>query len=140
MENKSVSTKPKLQSMNLFRNFYRLEKLHTLIQQKKTGTPKQLAEQLGISRATLYVLIDELNSLNMPVSYSRKYETFYYTQEVKFTLAFKVEAIDNPTELRKINGGGFTFSLPSDFSDGRNISLHSYFANTKSHATAFELW
>lgn len=126
--------------MDLFKNFYRVEKLHTLILQKKTGSPKQLAEQLGISRATLYVLINELNSLNMPVSYSRKYETFYYTQEVKFTLAFKVEAIDNSNELRKINGGSFTFSLPSDFSDGTNIPLHSYFANAESHATGFELW
>lgn len=126
--------------MDLFKNFYRVEKLHTLILQRKTGSPKQLAEQLGISRATLYVLIDEFNSLNMPVNYSRKYETFYYTQEVKFTLAFKVEAINSPDELRKINGGNFTFFLPSDFSDGRNIPLHSYFANTKSQATGFELW
>jgi hypothetical protein len=126
--------------MNLFRNFYRVEKLHTLILQKKTGTPKELATRLGISRATLYVLIDELNSLNMPVSYSRKYETFYYTQEVKFTLAFKVETIDNTTELKKINGGSYTFYLPSNFLDGTNLSLPSYFANTKSQATGFKLW
>jgi len=69
--------------MNLIKNINRVETLHTLILQEKTGTPKQLAECLGISRATLYVLIDELNSLNMPVSYSRKYETFYYAEEVR---------------------------------------------------------
>jgi len=51
MENKSVSIKPKLQSMNLFRNFYRVEKLHTLILQKKTGSPKQFAEQLYLANA-----------------------------------------------------------------------------------------
>jgi len=121
--------------MNFLKNINRVEKLHNLILQEKTGTPKELAESLRISRATLYVLIDELNALNMPVSYSRKYETFYYEKEVMLTITFNVKTIDNPTELRKINGGNLTFFLPSDFSDGRNIPLHSYFASTKSQLT-----
>lgn len=126
--------------MNLIRNINQIEKLHHLIMQEKTGGPKHLAEQLGICRATLYVLIDELNALNMPVAYSRKYETFYYEKEVKLTLTFKVEIITDKNELRKINGGSCNFFLPSILSDGRNISLYSYFANTKSHATGFKLW
>lgn len=72
--------------MNFIKNINRVEKLHTLILNEKTGTPKELAENLGISRATLYVLIEELNSLNMPVSYSRKYETFYYEREMRLTI------------------------------------------------------
>jgi hypothetical protein len=123
--------------MNFIKNLHRVEKLHSLIINRKTGDPKGLAEQLGISRATLYVLIDELNSLNMPVAYSRKYETFYYKQDVKLTLAFKVENIDNPDDLIKINGGNLTFFLPSEKSDGRNLPLYSYFANTKSQLTDF---
>ena len=74
--------------MNLIKSINRVEKLHTLILQAKTGNPKQLAESLGISRATLYVLIDELNAFNMSVNYSRKYETFYYEQEVKLKVSF----------------------------------------------------
>ena len=69
--------------MNFIKNINRVEKLHTLILNEKTGSPKELAESLGISRATLYILIDELGSLNMPVAYSRKHETFYYEKEVK---------------------------------------------------------
>jgi hypothetical protein len=64
--------------MNLLQNVNRVEKLHTLILQRKTGSPKKLAEQLGITRTSLYIIIDDLNKLNMPVMYSRKYETFYY--------------------------------------------------------------
>ena len=121
--------------MNFLRNINRVEKLHHLILKEKTGNPKQLAEQLGICRATLYVLIDELNSLNMPVSYSRKYETFYYEKEVKLILAFKVEVITDKNELRKINGGSSDFFLPSILSDGRNIPLYSYLAEYKSQLT-----
>ena len=121
--------------MNFLKNINRVEKLHHLILKEKTGNPKQLAEQLGICRATLYVLIDELNALNMPANYSRKFETFYYTKEVKLTFLFKVETINNESELRKINGGSPDFFLPSILSDGRNIPLYSYFANTKSQLT-----
>jgi len=123
--------------MNLLQNVNRIEKLHTLILYKKTGTPKELAERLGISRASLYILIDKFNSLNLQVSYSRKYETFYYEQEVKLTISFKVEEIENDDKLRKINGGCFKSFLPSDFLDCMNLSLHSYFENTKSHTTGF---
>ncbi|MEI8273370.1 MAG: hypothetical protein WCG08_12175 [Paludibacter sp.] len=121
--------------MNLIRNINRVEKLHSLILQEKTGNPKQLAEQLGICRATLYILIEELNALNMPVAYSRKYETFYYEKDVKLTLAFKVEVITDKNELRKINGGNSNFFLPSILSDGRNIPLYSYLAEYKSQFT-----
>jgi hypothetical protein len=120
--------------MNLIRNISRVEKLHSLILQEKTGSPKQLADQLGICRASLYVLIDELNALNMPVAYSRKHETFYYEKEVKLTVAFKVEIITNESELRKINGGSINFFLPSILSDGRNIPLYSYLAEYKESA------
>ena len=48
-----------------------------------TGSPKQLANQLQIDRVTLHMLIDELNALNLKISYSRKYETFYYEMDEK---------------------------------------------------------
>jgi hypothetical protein len=67
--------------MNLIKNLNHVEKLHELIVLRKTGSPKELAEKLGINRAKLYVLIDELNALNMRVLYSRKYQTFYYQQD-----------------------------------------------------------
>jgi hypothetical protein len=123
--------------MNFLQNVNRIEKLHSLILQKKTGNPKKLAERLGISRASLYILIEEFNSLDLPVSYSRKLETFYYVREVKLTLSFKVELLDSPDELIKINGGSFNFLFPSNSLDGANLSLYPYFANTKSQITGF---
>ncbi len=123
--------------MNLRQNLNRIEKLHALILARRTCAPKELAERLGISRATLYKLIDDLSSLDLPIEYSRKHETFFYKKEVNQTISFKVETIDEPEELKKINGGNLTFSAPSNFSDGRNIPLYPYFANTKSQAAGF---
>ena len=63
--------------MTLVSNIKKAEKLHQLIVDGNTGSPKQLANQLKIDRTTLYIMIDELNALNLKISYSRKYETFY---------------------------------------------------------------
>lgn len=75
--------------MNFIKNIESAERLHQLIMEEKTGTPKVLAQKLGIPRNLLYLLIDELHTLNMPVAYSRKYETFYYEPEVKLRLLQK---------------------------------------------------
>jgi len=69
--------------VNLIQNINKLEKLHHLINTGKTGSPKQLANQLQIDRSSLYIMIDELNALNLKISYSRKYETFYYEMDEK---------------------------------------------------------
>ena len=74
--------------MNLLQNVQSVDKLHALILQKNTGTPKELAQRLGISRSNLYILIDELNGLNLTIGYSRKLETFYYEKEEKIKPLF----------------------------------------------------
>ena len=48
-----------------------------LVEQESTGTPSEFAKRLGISRTSLYDLIDELKSYNIKIVYSRKRKTFY---------------------------------------------------------------
>jgi len=69
--------------MTLLKNINLVEQFHSLTLSEKTGTPKELAEQLGISRQALYIWIDELKSLDLNVAYSRKRETFYYKNKNK---------------------------------------------------------
>lgn len=64
--------------MNLIQNIDIFDKLHHLINAGKIGSPKQLAKQLQIERRVLYMMIDELNALNIKILYSRKYKTYYY--------------------------------------------------------------
>lgn len=75
--------------MNLLQNVQSVDKLHALILQKNTGTPKELAQRLGISRSNLYILIEELNGLNLTIIYSRKLETFYYEKKIEKKPFFK---------------------------------------------------
>jgi len=96
--------------MSLLEKIHIVEKLHKLILQQKTGTPKYLALELGISRANLYLLIDELNELKMSVEYSPKYKTFYYKQvEMIRTHSTIVEVMDSSNKQRKTKGVYFIF-------------------------------
>ena len=117
--------------MTILTNMKKFERLHNLIITGNTGTPEQVARKLGISRASLYILIDAMKELGLTPEYSRKYQTFYYEKEMKLSLVFKVEEITNSEDLININAGSFSFLLPSKFLDGTNLSLHSYLREYK---------
>jgi len=68
--------------MCYYLNITLVEQLHELILAKSTGTPKQLAERLGISRTSLYIMMDELSNFNLTLGYSRKFQTYYYKTAV----------------------------------------------------------
>jgi len=73
-----------------------VEKLHELILAKSTGTPKQLSKHLGINRTNLYMMMDELCSLNLSIGYSRKFQTYYYKTPEKLCI-FSHEVTMNST-------------------------------------------
>ena len=119
--------------MNLSQTIERLQVLHSLISQRKTGTPEQLAKRLGVSRSCLYNLIEELRVFQIPILYSRKIESFYYEKEVKFDLNLEIRIMNNE-DLININGGNLTFFVPSNFLDGTKLSLSSYLREYKESA------
>lgn len=59
-------------------------RLHELINNKQTGTLKQLAEKLELSeRSVSYYIAFMRNELKAPIVYSRKIETYLYETECK---------------------------------------------------------
>ena len=116
--------------MSLTKSIQRLQKLHLLISEQKTGTPKELAKKLGISRSYLYIMIEDVKMLNMHVIYSRKNKTFFYEIDNIFDISLNIKKLSND-ELRNTNAGLCTFLLRSTISDGTNLSLYSYLAECK---------
>lgn len=101
--------------MTFFETIERVSRLHTFIKGAKTGRPEVLADRLGISRASLYKLIDELKSYDAPIDYSRKQETFYYTKCFDLELQCSISIIHEEQELKKVIGGCHFFSSVSIF-------------------------
>ena len=104
--------------MKRLQKFKDLITLKKLIRQKRTGTPDELAKRLSVSRATVYNIIDDLNSHGAEIRYCRTRCSFYCNNDMILDIPFGIEGltgIDNPEELRKISGGCKLFSFRLKF-------------------------
>ncbi len=93
--------------MRVFDYFEKLQLLHRLIQDERTGSPQTLANRLNISRATLYNIIDELKSMGVNISYSKSACTFFYKTPVRIDINFQIKSVEeiSANEAGKMGGG-----------------------------------
>lgn len=66
----------------------RIKRIDQLIRLRATGTPKELAQKLGLSRSTVYEYINIMKEINAPIEYDDASQNFIYTEEVKFKVEF----------------------------------------------------
>lgn len=85
-----------------------LERMDQLIRLKATGRPKQLAERLEVSEATVFRMIETMKEMNAPVCYDLARQSYVYTESTRFKCGFYVEELDIVTE--KNLSGGCSFS------------------------------
>jgi DNA-binding transcriptional regulator LsrR (DeoR family) len=71
-----------------------IERADRLIRLETTGTPNEFAAKLGISRASLFRLLEELKNIEVPVKYCYKYKTYYYEYPVKIQFSYQVLKLD----------------------------------------------
>jgi hypothetical protein len=75
-----------------------------------TGTPSEFARQIGVSRTTLYEMIDELKSRGAPISYSKSLCTFFYTEPFEINVSCSMRPL-NHFEEKQLTGGKFSGSV-----------------------------
>jgi len=90
--------------MKVFEYLDRIGMIHKLISRQKTGTPEELARQLGVSRTSLYELIDELRLRGAPISYSKSAKTFYYSQPYDIAITCLMRPMTYNEEKENIGG------------------------------------
>jgi biotin operon repressor len=95
--------------MKLFEYLDRISMMHKLVSRQKTGTPEELAQRLGVSRTSLYELIDELRSRGAPISYSKSSKTFFYRQPYDITVTCTLKPLAY-NEAKEHSGGIKIFS------------------------------
>ncbi|WP_190810311.1 HTH domain-containing protein [Flagellimonas sp. S3867] len=81
-----------------------LERIDQLIRLKATGRPKQLAERLGVSEATVFRVIETMKEMNAPICYDLTRQSYMYTEATRFKCGFYLEDLDEATE-RSLSGG-----------------------------------
>jgi biotin operon repressor len=94
--------------MKVFEYLDRISRMHKLVTRRTTGTPEEFASQLGVSRTSLYELIDELRSRGAPIVYSKSVKTFYYKEPFDIQITCSLKSMTCQEE-KKYSGG---FILP----------------------------
>jgi len=71
----------------------RLQKLHRLIVNETTGTPKELATRLRVSERLIFCLLDELKDYEAKIAYDRKRKTYFYSDDFELDINISVSTI-----------------------------------------------
>ncbi len=92
--------------MKIFEYLDRISRMHRMLIRQRTGTPSEFASQLGVSRTTLYEMIDELKSRGAPISYSKASYTFFYTEPFEINVSCSMRPLSQYEE-KQLTGGNF---------------------------------
>ena len=78
--------------------------MHRLVSRQRTGTPEEFARQLGVSRTSLYELIDELRSRGAPIAYSKSAKTFFYRQPYDIAITCSLKPLSCKKKKKRPGG------------------------------------
>ena len=92
--------------MAIFNYLDRIKRIDQLVKMQATGTPKDLAAKLKISKSTVFEYINVMKAMNAPIEYNSYTETYYYKEKGKFELGYKLQEL-TPDELKNTNAGFF---------------------------------
>ena len=67
----------------------RINKFDELIKEKKTGSPDESSELLGISKRQFYRMIALMIKMNAPIKYDKKIKSYVYEKEGTWQFGFK---------------------------------------------------
>ena len=90
--------------MKVFEYLDRISMMHKLVSRQITGTPEEFAGQLGVSRTSLYELIDELRSRGAPIAYSKSAKTFFYRQPYDISVTCLLRPLTVKEEKESVGG------------------------------------
>ncbi|MFN4000009.1 HTH domain-containing protein [Algoriphagus sp.] len=90
--------------MEFIKQIERLQLLNKLVKEKRTGSPEELAERLGLSRRQLYSYLEFLKDYGMDIVYSRKTNSFIFNNGKELEIVFQFQVLEEDVS-KEINGG-----------------------------------
>ena len=87
----------------------KLKLVDKYIRARKTGTPKEFANAIGLSKSQLYYYIDFLKEYGAEIEYSRKTNTYHYKNIVEVDAKLSIKVMSE-NEMMNLNAG-FCYSF-----------------------------
>ena len=70
------------------------EVLSQLIQRQQTGTANECARKIGVSRATLFNMLDELRGAGIAIEYDNCVNSYIYTNNKRLRVNTPLEVVE----------------------------------------------
>lgn len=70
----------------------RIQTIHRLISHRRTGSPEELAERLGLSVSRVARIIAYLRGEGAPIAYDRSLKTYFYEWPFEIDISIKLHA------------------------------------------------
>ena len=80
--------------MHRIKELEKLHKLHLLIKNECTGSPKLIAKQMQISNRTVHRLLEKLRDYGAEICFDRKRNTYHYCDVFDLKVSVKVKIIN----------------------------------------------
>ena len=97
--------------MNMTGQLQRIQKMNRMIKSENTGSPKEFADELGISESHFHRYIEELQEMGIPILYSRSRRTYYYENNMELSLSYSLKIISDQGAKEIIGGVNKIHSL-----------------------------
>lgn len=104
--------------MRFIKQIERLQLLNKLVKEQRTGCPEELAKRLGVSRAKLYLMLEELRDYGVKIVFSKKVNSFKYTNCIGLNLNYSFKVLGEKETILISAGKNSTFSFASKSLDG----------------------
>lgn len=86
--------------MNTLKQIEQLRKIHGLIKLESTGSPKMMAKKMRVSERQLYNLIDQLRTMDAPIRFDRRANTYFYAGDFELLVNISVKVIQGDQVLQ----------------------------------------
>jgi len=88
--------------MSILKFKSRLDHFDYLVRHGITGTPKQCAKKLGLSKSSFYRFLEDLILMNIPIAYNSEMKTYEYQEDGKLIFGFEFDNDLESDDLSKI--------------------------------------
>ena len=84
--------------MRTLRQWERIKLVHRLIELKNTGSPELLSKRIQVSKRYLFSTLDQIREMGAEIEFSRKRNTYFYTNNFKLFIKASVKVKVNGVE------------------------------------------
>jgi len=74
--------------MSAIRYINKILRINTLVKLRATGSPRELANKLGISERSVYEYINNMKELGAPIAFSYSHNSYIYYHEGNLVIGF----------------------------------------------------